>query len=266
MVGYPQLTGAPLFQATWSGASTRDDPIQFSTRSQSAFGGPGARYAASNKADHLHSFLFNELAPVLILMLYSALNHRLGYRFPDKASAGHGKAGVLPHWMIDLSVFLAFWQALTIEVNRLTMDLEGVNHMMALAADVSDMMALPYGASQREADDAWLLACHRILFRLDLMLHHADLAYLSMHDPKELTQSKLRVQALSTMAGRASSSVPSYRESSRDNRPFKKPRSGADPRGGGFLRPLQYCEFHKKQVRHAPADCYLRPRSSDSGK
>lgn len=64
-----QATGATLFQAAWAGASTRDDPIQLNTRSQSAFGGPGARYAAANRADHVHAFLFNELAPVLILMV-----------------------------------------------------------------------------------------------------------------------------------------------------------------------------------------------------
>ena len=40
--------------------------------------------------------------------------------------------------------------------------------MMALSSAVSDMMALPYGASEREIDDDWLVAAHRILFRLDL--------------------------------------------------------------------------------------------------
>lgn len=129
-----QATGAPLFAATWAGASNRDDPIQLSTRSQSAFGGPGARYAAANWADHTHAYLFDELAPVLIIMVYSALNHRIGYRLPDKVTAGPGKAGVLPHWLIDYSVFLAFWQSLIMEVNRLTMDLERVNHMLALSA------------------------------------------------------------------------------------------------------------------------------------
>lgn len=121
-------------------------------------------------------------------MVYSALNHRIGYRLPDKVTAGPGKAGVLPHWLIDYSVFLAFWQSLIMEVNRLTMDLEGVNHMLALSAHVSDMMALPYGASQKETDDAWLLACHRILYRLDRMLHHADLAYLAMTTPRSWTR------------------------------------------------------------------------------
>lgn len=208
---------------------------------------------------------------MLILMVYSALNHRLGYRFPDKLSAGPGKAGVLPHWMVDHSVFAAFWQALTMEVNRFTMDQEGVNAMMALLAAVADMMALPYGASQRDIDEAWLLACHRILFRIDLMLHHADLSYLAVDNPKELIQAKLRVQALGVMSGRAGSSAPSYRDTSsrdgpRDGRSFKKPR-GFEPRGGSFpSRPLTYCEYHKKQVRHTAADCFLRPRSESSGK
>jgi len=197
--------------------------------------------------------------------MYSALNHRLGFRFPDKMSAGSGKPGVLPHWMVDYSVFASFWQALTMEVNRWTMDLDGVNSMMALAADVADMMALPYGASQKDVDDAWLLACHRILFRLDQMLYHADLAYLARDDPKELAQAKLRVQALGTMTGRASSSAPSFRDGPRDGRAYKKPR-GAEPRGTSAQRPLTYCEYHKKQVRHTASECYLRPRANESGK
>lgn len=154
------------------------------------------------------------------------------------------------------------------EVNRLTLDLDGVNFMLTLLADVADMMALPYGASQRDTDDAWLLACHRILFRLDRMLHHADLAYLAMDDPKELAQAKLRVQALGVVGGRAHSSAPSFRDGPRDGCPFKKAR-GAEPRGGGggaSQRPLQWCEYHKKQVRHSASDCFLRPRTSETGK
>jgi len=257
-----------LFQATWGGASTRDDHVIIQTRSSSAFGGPGARYVAANRADHLHSYLFNEVAPLLILMVYSCLNHRAGYRLPDKLSATT-KPGVLPHVFLEHGIFTAWWQNLTIEVNRLTSDLDGVSAMMALLAHVADMMALPYGASQRDIDDAWLLAAHRILYRLDLMCHHADLAYLAREDARELPQAKLRVMAVTSMSARASSSRDAYAPRDRQIG-FKRPRSG-EPRGGGgrFFadRPLVYCEYHKRQVRHTAAECNLRPRASaDSGK
>ena len=58
------------------------------------------------------------------------------------------------------------------------------------------MMALPYGASQREVDDAWLVAAHRTLFRLDPRCHHADLCYLALKDSRELPQAKLASPSL----------------------------------------------------------------------
>lgn len=264
----PQATNQ-LFQASWGGASSRDDHVIIQTRSSSAFGGPGARYAAANRADHLHAYLFNEIAPALIMMVYAFLNHRVGYRLPDKITASIAKAGILPQWLVEHGIFVAFWQNLTMEVNRLTSDLEGVNAMMSLLAAVADMMALPYGASQREIDDAWLLAAHRILYRLDLMCHHADLAYLAVEDARELQQAKLRVMAVNSMSARASSSRDAYVPRDRQSG-FKRPRAG-DARGGGgrFFadRPLVYCEYHKRQVRHTASECNLRPKAStDSGK
>lgn len=103
-----QSGALPLFQASWSGASTRGDHILLSARSQSAFGGPGARYAAVNRADHLHAYLFNEIAPVLVLMVNSFLNHRVGYRLPDMLTAAVAKPGVLPQWLVDYGIFKSF--------------------------------------------------------------------------------------------------------------------------------------------------------------
>jgi len=261
-----QQAAAPLFQASWGGMSSRDDPIIINTRSQLAFGGPGARYAAANRSDLLHSYFFNEVAPPMVLSAYNHLNHRIGLKIPEKATVGT-KPGFLFHWLVDHGVMSSYWGELTMEVNRRTGDLEGVNAMMGLASAVNDMMALPHGASQRDIDDAWLLAAHRILFRLDRACHHADLSHLAIEDSRELQQAKLRVQSVNSLAARASSSVSGYRDFPRDPRPFKRPRGG-DGRPGGFFRdrPLSYCEHHKRMVRHTTAECHLRgsSRPSDS--
>lgn len=208
---------------------------------------------------------------MLVLMVYSALNTRAGYRISDKVMAAIAKPGYLPQVLGEHGVFVSFWQNFTIEVNMRTADQDGVNAMMALLAAVSDMMALPYGASQREIDEAWLLAAHRILFRLDLACHHADLAYLAKEDPRELPQSKLRVQMIVSASARASASAfrEAPRDAPRDNRSFKRPRGGESRGGGGFSRdrPLIYCDQHKRMVRHTSAECHLRARApSDSGK
>ena len=42
-----------------------------------------------------------QFAPVLVLMVYSFLNHRMGYRLPDKLTAAVAKPGVLPQWLVD---------------------------------------------------------------------------------------------------------------------------------------------------------------------
>ena len=263
-----QAGAGPLFQASWGGASTREDQVIISTRSQAAFGGPGARYAAANRADHLHAYLFNEVAPVLMLMLYSYLNHRVGYRLPDKLSATVVKPGVLPHWLVDYGIFVAFWQNLIMEVNLQTADGPGVNAMMALASAVNDMMALPYGASQREIDEAWLVAAHRILYRLDRMCHHADLGYLAIEDSGELQQAKLRAQSINSMMARAKGcpTSSSSREGPRDPRPFKRSAREGAGRSGGFSRDRSqsYCEHHKRMVYHSPSECNLRPKASES--
>lgn len=263
-----QTQTVPLFQATWGGSSSRDDHVIISTRTQAAFGGPGARYAAANRADHLHAYLFNEIAPVLVLMVYAYLNHRVGYRLPDKLSAAAAKPGILPMWMVEYGVFVSYWQNLIMEVLRQTADGEGVNAMVALSSAVSDMMALPLGAPQREIDDAWLVAAHRILYRLDLMCHHADLKYLAIEDARELQQAKLRAMAVNSMAARASGYSSSSREGPRDSRAFKRPRSNGGGRTGFFRdRPQQYCEHHKRMVYHTSAECNLRSRASEaSGK
>lgn len=263
-----QAGAAPLFQASWGGASTRDDHVIISTRSQAAFGGPGARYAAANRADHLHAFIFNEIAPVLVLMVYSHLNHRVGYRLPDKLSASVAKPGVLPQWLVDYGIFIAFWQNLIMEVNLQTADGPGVNAMMALASAVNDMMALPYGASQREIDEAWLVAAHRILYRLDRMCHTADLGCLAIEDSCELPQAKLRSQSVHSMVARAKgyTSSSSSREGPRDPRPFKRSAREGGGRSGGFFqgRSPSYCEYHKRMVYHPPSECNLRPKASES--
>lgn len=268
-----QTAAGPLFQAAWGGASTRDDQVVITTRSQTAFGGPGARYAAVNRTDLLHVHLFNEVAPVLVLMVYSHLNHRVGYRLPDKLTAAVAKPGVLPQWLTDYGIFLAWWQNLIIEVNLQTADGAGVNAMMALSSAVNDMMALPYGAGPRETDEAWLVAAHRILYRLDKMCYSGDLQCLAVEDSGELQQAKLRAQSVSSMAARAkgyaaSSSFSSSRDGPRDSRPFKRYRDGGG-RSGGFFRdrPYTYCEYHKRMVQHTASECNLRPKAGDaSGK
>jgi hypothetical protein len=68
MIGLRQSGALPSFQMSWGGASTRDD---------------------------LHAYLFKEIAPVLVLMVYSFLSHRMGYRLPDKLTAAVAKPGVL---------------------------------------------------------------------------------------------------------------------------------------------------------------------------
>jgi hypothetical protein len=266
----PQTAAGPLFQASWGGASTRDDHVIISTRSQTAFGGPGARYAAVNRADLLHSHFFNEIAPVLVLMLYSHLNHRVGYRLPDKLTAAVAKPGVLPQWLVEYGVFIAFWQNLMMEVNLQTADGAGVNAMMALASAVNDMMALPHGASQREIDEAWLVAAHRILYRLDKTCNTGDLQCLANEDSGERHQAMLRAQSVTSMAARAKgyATSSSSRDGPRDSRPFKRSRDGGG-RSGGFFRdrPMTYCENHKRMVYHSASECNLRPRGSDaSGK
>lgn len=243
--------------------SSRDDPIIINTRSQSSFGGPGARYAAANRSDHPHAYFFNEAAPPLVLSGYNHLNHRIGLKVPDKVIVSGAKPGYLPHWLVDHGVFFSYWGELCMEVNRQTSDLDGVNAMLALSSAVSDMMALPYGAIQREIDEAWMVAAHRILYRLDRACHHANLSYLATEDARELQQAKLRVQSVSSMSARSTSSV---RDFPRDNRPFKRARGG-DGRAGGFFRdrPLSYCEHHRKMVRHTSAECNLRSsRPADS--
>lgn len=67
-------------------------------------------------------------------------------------------------------------------------------------------------------------------------------------------------------SGAGSSSRDGARDGARDGRLFKKPR-GSEARGGGApQRPLTYCEYHRKQVCHTAAECYLRRRPSESGK
>lgn len=253
----------PLFQASWGAMSSRDDPIIINTRSQTAFGGPGARYAAANRSDHPHAYFFNEVTPPMVLCGYNHLNHRIGLKTPDKVTVTGAKPGFLFHWLMDHGVMTSYWGELTMEVNRQTGDQEGVNAMLALASAVSDMMALPYGATQREIDEAWLLAAHRILYRLDRACHHANLSYLAIEDPRELQQAKLRVQSVNNMTARSTSS---FRDLPRDNRPFKRARGG-DGRPGGFFRdrPLSFCEHHRRMVRHTSGECNLRSsRASDS--
>ena len=245
--------------------SSRDEPIILNTRSQSAFGGPGARYAAANRTDLVHSYFFNEVAPSMVLSGYNHLNHRFGLKIPEKATVGT-KAGFLFHWMVDHNVMSSFWGEFTKEVNRQTGDMEGVNAMLDMGSAVNDMMALPYGATQREIDEAWLVAAHRILFRLDRACHRADLSHLAVDDPRELQQAKLRAQSVNSMAARASSSASAYREFPRDPRSFKRPRGGDGRPGGGFRdRPLSFCEHHRRMVRHTTAECHLRSsRHSES--
>lgn len=201
-------------------------------------------------------------------MVYAFLNHRVGYRLPDKLTAAVAKPGVLPQWLVEYGIFISFWQNLIMEVNKLTADGEGVNAMMALASAVADMMALPWGASQREIDDAWMVAAHRILYRLDLMCHHADLKYLAIEDSRELQQAKLRAMAVNSMTARASGSSSSYRDAPpRDSRAFKRARGGGGGGGrSGFFRdrPMQYCENHKRMVYHTSAECNLRSRGPES--
>lgn len=201
-------------------------------------------------------------------MVYSHLNHRVGYRLPDKLSASVAKPGILPQWLVEYGIFVAFWQNLIIEVNSQTADGPGVNAMMALSSAVNDMMALPYGASQRETDEAWLVAAHRILYRLDRMCHHADLGFLAIEDSGELQQAKLRAQSVTSMVARAKgySSSSSSREGPRDPRPFKRSAREGGGRSGGYFRdrPLSYCEHHKRMVYHSPSECNLRPNASGS--
>lgn len=264
-----QQSATPLFQASWGAMSSRDDPIIINTRSQVAFGGPGARYAAANRSDHLHSHFFNEMAPPMVLSGYQHRNHRIGLKMPEKATVGT-KPGYLFHWLADHGVMSSYWGEFTMEVNRLTGDLEGVSAMMAMASAVNDMMALPYGATQREIDEAWMVAAHRILFRLDRACHHADLSYLAVEDPRELQQAKLRVQSVTSMTARSASAYRDFsreRDFFRDPRPFKRAREG-DGRAGGFSRdhrPFSFCEHHRRKVRHTTAECNLNPaRSSQS--
>lgn len=262
-----QTAAGPLFQASWGGASTRDDHVIITTRSQTAFGGPGARYAAINRADLLHAHLFNEVAPGLVLMAYSHLNHRVGYRLPDKLTAAVAKPGVLFQWLVDHGIFVSYWQNLIIEVNNLTADGAGVNAMMTLVSDVNDMMALPRGASQRDIDEAWLVSAHRILYRLDKMCRTGDLQCLSNEDSGERKQAELRAQSVTSMAARARdyAASSSSRDGPRDSRPFKRSRDGGG-RSGGFFRdrPMTYCENHKRMVYHSASECNLRPRGSES--
>ena len=82
--------------------------------------------------------------------------------------------------------------------------------MMALSSAVSDMMALPYGASEREIDDDWLVAAHRILFRLDLTCSRRPV----LPGPRGLPGAAASQASVTSMAARAGGNASSSRDKS----------------------------------------------------
>ena len=261
--GTASNTAGKLFQASWGSGSSKEDIVVTSKFQSSSFGGPGVRYSRTNGDSAPHAFFFGEVAVPLVQMQYSSLNYRLGYRQPDKMMVTMTKAGFMPHWLFDHSIFNCWWNSLMNEVNNRTQDTEAVGAMMGLSSHVNDMMTLPPLISHHEENEAWLMASHRILHRLDLACHHADMAYLAIEDPKEERHAALRVMGLQHMAARSSSASSSYSHPPRGDgqRPFK--RGKPDRSSNNSNKPLVYCEYHKKDVRHSPSECFLRPKASN---
>ena len=90
------------------------------------------------------------------------------------------------------------------------------------------------------------------------------MAYLAIEDPKEERHATLRVMGLQhVVAHSSSSSSYSHRGESRGDgpRPFK--RGKPDRSSNNSNKPLVYCEYHKKDVRYSPSECFLRPKASN---
>lgn len=152
--------------------------------------------------------------------------------------------------MSHYDVWGPYWDAMIKEVLRLTGDQDAVNAMLTMATDVTLMLAAPLHASVRELDLLWLKAAHRILYRIDLACHHADLSVLANCDSKEEKQAELRVASVvqtSARAARMADFGPSFTYRSAKRPKFDKPRR----------EPSTWCPHHKRMVNHTPESCRL---------
>lgn len=169
--------------------------------------------------------------------------------------------GFLPPAMVAHDTWVPFWANLIKEVNEKTGDQEGVSAMLQLSTDLALMMALHPLASLQEQDTAWLIAAHRVLYRLDRACYYADLAYLAIADAQEKQQAELRVTTLQHLSARVARSSNDWGDG----------RSRFSGGGGGFGGPgfngakrfkvdkpaSIWCPAHKRLVNHRPDQCRL---------
>jgi hypothetical protein len=194
------------------------------------------------------------------MLLYGYYSTRLGYKIPDKPMGTTAKAGYAPVWMVAMDVFLSFWGNLTQEVNVRTHDAEAVNAMLTLANDTTNMMVVPPFTSQRELDNLWVKTVHRILHRLDLACHHVDLSFLAKEAPNEERHAELRVMNLVAIARPAPQrAFPS------GGGGFNGRNKRFRPSGPSQDRPMQFCEYHKKDTFHSSKECRLNPANKKEG-
>lgn len=163
MIGLRQSGALPSFQASWGRASTRDG---------------------------LHAYLFKEIAPVLVLMVYSFLSHRMGYRLLDKLTAAVAKPGVLPQWLVDYGIFTSFCQNLVSEVVRSIAWRGRHRHDGSLLRCLRHRWRSLTGRQRgRSTTPGWW---RRIASSsASTSRAHADLCYLALEDSRELPQAKL---------------------------------------------------------------------------
>lgn len=197
----------------------------------------------------------SQILPHLIGMQYNSHNVRLAY----KVSLQHGtttKAGNQPHFNHDYSTFQAYWNNLTNTVLVDSGDHEAAQHMLELGRKVSTWMTLALSARQHEIDEAWLVAAHRILDRLDRACHHGDLAQLSVASDDEEQHAKIRATSISAGQPKPATQSGGGAATGYQQRGFKRPRSSVPP---GSL----YCDYHK-YCSHVTADCTVLKKTKGS--
>lgn len=206
------------------------------------------------------SLCWPQTVPHLVGMGFNRHNLRLGY----KISLQHGsftKSGHMPHFNYDYATFQAYWTALTNSAMTETGDQEAVQAMLELGRQVSVWMTLPPLARAHETDEAWMVAAHRIIDRLDRACHAADLTQLAIIGQDEEHHAKIRaasvlparetraLYARETGGGFYSSGGGGGAQGGGAQRGFKRPRPSGGS-GGGSL----YCEYHK-QCSHTTENC-----------
>lgn len=168
------------------------------------------------------------------------------------------KAGCLPVWLSSHINFNTFWTALMTDVSTNTADTNALSHMLQLQQDVATFMAAT-------VHNPWLVAAHRILSRLDLACHHADLKYLSEPDRNEEAIATLRA---SSVPGQPTQSSSSANRSASFGAPAYNRKRLAERQWGRSRQqqqPTNYCEHHRRNCFHTSQECSLNPANAGGG-